>query len=78
VFYLVLIEQFIINNVVYQETNIMNKNDLEKKISDFYQEFLLRKPDKTGLYYFISMIENGDSTIDDVKKLFTLFRQILE
>jgi len=47
----------------------MNKNDLEQKISGFYEEFLLRKPDKTGLYYFVSMIENGESTIDDVKKL---------
>ena len=47
----------------------MNKIDLEKKISAFYEEFLLRKPDKTGLYYFVSLIENGESTIDDVKKL---------
>ena len=47
----------------------MDKNNLEKKISAFYEEFLLRKPDKTGLYYFVSMIENGESTIDDVKKL---------
>ena len=68
-FYLVLIEQFIINDNYYEETTTMNNNDLEKTISDFYQEFLLRKPDKTGLYYFISMIENGDSTINDVKKL---------
>ena len=43
----------------------MNKNDLEQKISGFYEEFLLRKPDKTGLYYFVSMIENGESTIDE-------------
>jgi SAM-dependent methyltransferase len=47
----------------------MNKGDLEKKISGFYQEFLLRQPDKTGLYYFISMIEKKKFTIDDVKKL---------
>ena len=69
-FYLVLIEQFIINNALYEDS-IMNKNDLEQKISGFYEEFLLRKPDKTGLYYFVSMIENGESTIDDVKKLIT-------
>jgi SAM-dependent methyltransferase len=69
VFYLVLIEQFIINDVLYVESNVMNKHDLEQKVSDFYEEFLLRKPDKTGLYYFVSMIETGESTIDDVKKL---------
>ena len=47
----------------------MNKQDLEKIISAFYQEFLLRQPDKPGLYYFVSMIQNGEFTIDDVKKL---------
>ncbi len=48
---------------------MMNKNDLEKKISAFYKEFLLRQPDKTGLYYFVSIIENGEFTLDGVKKL---------
>ena len=47
----------------------MNRNDLEKTITSFYKEFLLRTPDKTGLYYFVSMVENGKLTIDDVKKL---------
>ena len=68
-FYLVLIEQFIINDVLYVESNVMNKNDLEQTVSAFYEEFLLRKPDKTGLYYFVSMIETGELAIDDVKKL---------
>lgn len=47
----------------------MNKSDLEKTITTFYEEILLRPPDKTGLFYFISMVENGKITIDDVKKL---------
>jgi hypothetical protein len=47
----------------------MKRNDLEKTITAFYEEFLLRSPDKTGLYYFISMIENNSLTIDGVKKL---------
>ena len=47
----------------------MNKSDLEKTITTFYEEILLRKPDKTGLFYFISMVENGKITMDEVKKL---------
>ena len=43
----------------------MDKNNLEKKISAFYEEFLLRKPDKTGLYYFVSMIEAIISLVVD-------------
>ena len=47
----------------------MNRTNLEKEITAFYEEILLRIPDKTGLYYFISMIENGKITLNDVKKL---------
>ena len=44
-------------------------NDLEKKITGFYNELLQRSPDKTGLYYFISMINKKQLTIEDVKKI---------
>ena len=44
-------------------------NDLEKKITGFYKELLQRSPDKTGLYYFISMINKKHLTIEDVKKI---------
>ena len=44
-------------------------NDLEKKITGLYKELLQRSPDKTGLYYFISMINKKHLTIDDVKKI---------
>ena len=44
-------------------------NDLEKKITGLYNELLQRSPDKTGLYYFISMINKKQLTIEDVKKI---------
>ena len=44
-------------------------NDLEKKITGLYKELLQRSPDKTGLYYFISMINKKHLTIEDVKKI---------
>ena len=44
-------------------------NDLEKKITGLYKELLQRSPDKTWLYYFISMINKKQLTIEDVKKI---------
>ena len=44
-------------------------NALEKKITGLYKELLQRSPDKTGLYYFISMINKKHLTIEDVKKI---------
>jgi 2-polyprenyl-3-methyl-5-hydroxy-6-metoxy-1,4-benzoquinol methylase len=47
----------------------MNEKNIEKQVEELYQNILKRKADKTGLYYFISKIENEKFTIDDVKKI---------
>ena len=33
-----------------------------------YKKILLRDPDKTGLYYFVNLIEKNEMSFDDVKK----------
>jgi hypothetical protein len=38
------------------------------KVIKLYKEILLREPDKTGLYYFVSQLESKKMALDDVKK----------
>ena len=44
-------------------------NEIDKRVSALYEDILQRKPDKTGLYYFVSRITKKQLTIDDVKKI---------
>ena len=44
-------------------------SDVVEKVSALYEDILQRKPDKTGLYYFVSRINKKQITIDDVKKI---------
>lgn len=41
--------------------------NFEKQVSNLYKNILLREPDKTGLYYFVSQLESKNMTLDDVK-----------
>jgi len=43
-------------------------SNFEKKVTELYKEFLLRDPDKTGLYYFVNLLERNEMSIEDVKK----------
>jgi 2-polyprenyl-3-methyl-5-hydroxy-6-metoxy-1,4-benzoquinol methylase len=47
--------------------NKLSKSNYEHEIIKLYKEILLRDPDKTGLYYFISQLESKKSTLDDIK-----------
>ena len=38
-------------------------NDIVKKITDLYEDILKRSPDKTGLYYFVTMVNKKQLTI---------------
>ena len=50
---------------------MINEN-FEKQVIELYRQILLREPDKTGLYYFVSALESDKITLDDVKnKLLT-------
>ena len=40
----------------------------KKEVTKLYKEILLREPDKTGLYFFISQLESKKITLDDVRK----------
>jgi len=40
----------------------------EEKVIKLYKEILLREPDKTGLYYFVSQLESKKMALGDVKK----------
>ena len=44
-------------------------NEIVKRVSVLYEDILQRKPDKTGLYYFVSRINKKQLTIEDVKKI---------
>ena len=44
-------------------------SDVVERITALYEDILQRKPDKTGLYYFVSRINKKQITIDDVKKI---------
>ena len=44
-------------------------SDVVEKVSALYEDILQRKPDKTGLYYFVSRITKKQITIDDVEKI---------
>jgi 2-polyprenyl-3-methyl-5-hydroxy-6-metoxy-1,4-benzoquinol methylase len=44
-------------------------SDVVERVSVLYEDILQRKPDKTGLYYFVSRINKKLLTIDDVKKI---------
>ena len=48
---------------------MINNLDYEKIVCDLYQEILLRQPDKTGLYYFVSQLKSEKISVDDIKKL---------
>ena len=45
----------------------MTEINYEDKVIKLYKEILLRKPDKTGLYYFVSQLESKKMTLDDVR-----------
>ena len=40
----------------------------KKEVIKLYKEILLREPEKTGLYYFVSQLELKKITLDDVRK----------
>ena len=44
-------------------------SDVVERVTALYEDILQRKPDKTGLYYFVSRINKKLLTIDDVKKI---------
>ena len=44
-------------------------SDVVERVSVLYEDILQRKPDKTGLYYFVSRINKKQLTIEDVKKI---------
>ena len=44
-------------------------SDVVERVSVLYEDILQRKPDKTGLYYFVSRITKKQITIDDVEKI---------
>lgn len=43
-------------------------SNLESEVKKLYNKILLRSPDKTGLYYFISQLESKKLTLDDIEK----------
>ena len=45
----------------------MVHQNFEKQVIELYGEILLREPDKTGLYYFVSQLESKKMTLDDVR-----------
>ena len=45
----------------------MEKINYEKIVNELYQEILLRLPDKTGLYYFVSQLQNKKITINELR-----------
>ena len=44
-------------------------SDVVERVTALYEDILQRKPDKTGLYYFVSRINKKQLTIEDVKKI---------
>jgi SAM-dependent methyltransferase len=50
---------------------IIQKKDFESEVIKLYKEYLLREPDKTGLYYFVSQLESKAIILDDVKNSLT-------
>ena len=45
----------------------LTETDFEKEVIKLYKEILLREPDKTGLYYFVSQLKSKKLMLDDVK-----------
>ena len=45
----------------------MTNKIFERQVIELYLEILLREPDKTGLYYFVSQLESKTMTLDDVR-----------
>ena len=43
--------------------------NFEKTVNDLFEEILLRKPDKTGLFYFTSQLKNNKLTLNELKKI---------
>ena len=46
----------------------MSTINFEKEVTQLYKEILLREPDKTGLYFFVSKLESKEILLEDVKK----------
>ena len=46
----------------------MTEVNHKKEVIKLYKEILLREPDKTGLYFFVSQLESKKITLDDVRK----------
>jgi len=46
---------------------LSNNNSVEKTVQQLYKKILLREPDKTGLYYFVSQLESKKMTLEDVR-----------
>ena len=51
------------------EDNVEDNVDFAKIVSELYNKILLRQPDKTGLYYFVSQLKSKKITSDDLKNL---------
>ena len=49
--------------------NLDMTSDVVERVTALYEDILQRKPDKTGLYYFVSRVTKKQLTIDDVKKI---------
>ena len=45
----------------------MSSIDFEKEVISLYKEILLREPDKTGLYFFVSKLESEQMSLEDIK-----------
>ncbi len=45
----------------------MIHQNFEKQVIELYNEILLREPDKTGLYYFVSQLESKKMILGDVR-----------
>lgn len=47
----------------------MSISSLENQVSELYEEILLRKPDKTGLYFFVTKLKQSELTLDDIRDM---------
>jgi 2-polyprenyl-3-methyl-5-hydroxy-6-metoxy-1,4-benzoquinol methylase len=48
---------------------VTQRQDFEITITKLYQKHLHREPDKTGLYYFVSQLENKKLSLNDISKI---------
>ena len=47
----------------------MNENDSIVAITDLYEKILKRKPDKTGLYFFVTELRKKNLSLEDIKQV---------